>query len=185
MPHRRALVRAAVVAALEAAPEVQLLAGAPPVESSRALPLDSASLPRILVYMRGEAAGNRLITESPREYLAQADLVVEYVARSPPLSAAAEDELDVAAEAIESVLDRLESTLVEQGLARDVRYVSTEVAVSIDGRQRSQQIVIRYQVDLQKQVIPPALDDFLTAESVYDLGDDAADPTSDELDLPQ
>lgn len=183
MPHPRKALRDAAVAGVSGSSAIAALVPVPTVEASRVPPLDPQKLPRILVYIRGETSED-FITTSPREYAVTADLVVEYVARYKLDAKIPEDELDVAAEAIESALDSLETTRFG-GLARQVRYRSTDVAVDLDGSRTTASIVFRYEIEYGREVAPTLSNAFTNADVAHGLGDTTAENPTDTVALPQ
>lgn len=180
--HRRKAIRDAVVAGLSSSPAIAALSPAPSVESSRVVPLDPAALPRLLVYLRGERVEGR-ITESPREYRVLSDLVIEYVTRLRPNGGPSEDELDAAAEAIETALAVLETNDLG-GLVREFDYQGTDVAVELRGELTTCSLVLRYQLELGVVVAPVIVDDFETNVIEQLVGDAAADNVTDTVTLP-
>lgn len=180
--HRRKAIRDAIVAALAASPEILALVPTPTVESSRALTMDPAKLPRILVYLRGETVDG-FLTTSPREYRVNADLVVEYVARVRATEGPSEDELDAVAEALEVTLDRLETSNLGD-LVREFDYAGTEVAVSERGELLVASLLMRYRLELGRVVAPVILDDFETAAIEHKVAPATADNSSDVLTFP-
>lgn len=180
--HRRRAIRDAVVAGLTAAPERLALVPTPSVESSRLIPLDPAALPRILVYLRGETVDGYLTT-SPREYKVQAELVVEYVAALTVTDGPGEDELDAVAEALEVVLDRLETDNLGD-LVREFEYRGTEVQIGQQTERPTISLAMRYQLELGRVVAPLHPVDFITAAIEHAVGDATADNPDDLVTLP-
>lgn len=180
--HRRKAIRDAVVAGLSTSPEILALVPPPAVESSRALPMDPAKLPRILVYLRGETVDG-FLTTSPREYRVNADLVVEYVTRVRATEGPSEDDLDAVAEALEVTLDRLETSNLGD-LVREFDYVATEVAVSERGELLVASMLMRYRLELGRVVAPVILDDFTTAAIEHKIAPATADNASDVQTFP-
>lgn len=172
--HRRKAIRDAVVAGLSAAPEILALVPRPAVESSRWIPMDPASLPRILVFLRGERVDGYLTT-SPREYKVTAELAVEYVTGVKGNDGPGEDALDAVAEALETALDRLETDNLGD-LVREFEYTGTDVSVAEHGDLTTCSLVMRYQIELGRVVAPLVLDDFITAAIENKVGDGPRPP---------
>ncbi len=180
--HRRRAIRDAVVAALAAAPEILALDPTPEVESSRVVPLDSAALPRILVYVRGEKVDGYLTT-APREYRVQADLVIEYVAAHRLTAGVGEDELDAVAEALEAAIDRMETDNLDD-LVRQFEYQGTDVTVMGTNERPLISLAMRYQLELGRVVGQAYADEFITAAIEHATGDATADNPDDLVTLP-
>ena len=184
MPHIRQQIRAFTIAALETSSELAALTPTPSVEGSRSVPTDLTVLPRVLVYLRGESAEGERLTESPREYLVKADLVVEYVSRLPLSDGAFEDDLDDAAVALEAVMDRLETTRMGK-LVRQVRYIASEPVGGIEGRQQTFSLRMRYSIEYGRVVAPVLAVDFVTNVIEYLAGDVSPDDNpTDSITLP-
>lgn len=187
-PIRRA-IRDETVKALRASSLIRYLSDPPTVESSRVLPVDDASLPRILVYLRGETSQERL-TESPRTYAAVGELVVEHVAKFSHKTVA-EDSLDEIALAMESVLSDLElqrwgiRDANDVPLIRDSNYRATEIALSSDESQRRcVSVVLRYELSYERPVGSNDLvDRFGLGVSTFQTGD--GPPPVSNTNLPQ
>lgn len=183
MAHPRRVIRDAIVARLTASPAVLALVPPPPVEGCRNVPLDDASLPRVLVYFRGDTAPDRLL-EAPRVYRIVSDLVVEFVARLKVTAGIPEDELDLVAEALELTLDDLETSKVG-GLCRQMRYKSTAVAVDVQGERATVSLLLAYEIEYTRQVAPMLETDFASNSIEYLTGDDSpADNPTDSVALP-
>lgn len=180
--HRRRAIRDAVVASLSAAPEILALDPLPTVESSRWIPMDPASLPRILVYLRGERVDGYL-TLAPLEYKVLADLVIEYVAGHIVTDGPGEDALDAVAEALEKAIDRLEADNLED-LVRQMTYQGTDVVIGDRPERATISLVMKYQLELGRVVAPEILDDFITAAIEHKVGDAQADDPTDVVTLP-
>lgn len=182
--HRRKQIRDAVTAALGASPAVAALATpSPVVEASRVVPADAASLPRVLVYLRGEKADG-LAMASPRAYWIDAELVVAYVERVKIGATVPEDRLDLAAEALEIVLSDLEGNRFA-GTVHGADYVETDVSVDLSAEQITATVAIRYRLRYERELSGPAgLDDFETNVVTYDIGDATADQQTDTVTLP-
>lgn len=184
MANPRKAIRDAVVAELSTNAAVLALSPTPPIESGRIIPLDDAKLPRVLVYIRGETA-TELLTRSPREYRVVADLIVEFVARVKVTDGPPEDELDAVAGSLEAALDVLETSRIG-GLALNMSYKSTAVAINVEGERSTVSISLNYEIEFGRVVAPVLPDDFLTTEIEY-LGGDASpdDNPADSITLPQ